>query len=538
MKPVARPNAWVAVEDDPSTQLTYAPRVHPAPLTVSVPGREPVRGSLVVVITNQTADPLAVSSIKLTVTVGTPGVEGAPLMPTTAGSHAIVSDTTDWHLAWPDQPVTSGTVDCLLTPKPGNASLAAGASVYVTVYDFQTVQVPSTSTVIVAETIGQGDPAFTNINVSTFPDGFYFDGLTVNVGPASALVPVAQVLQGAAVTLTWNSSVVDPKNQTVYWSSATGGQQHATPTKLGEWSTPAGRPLTSDTVFAVVIQAAGPGDEPLTASLATAVSVQNPALVAASASVGGALTADSGTLTNALSAGSAAVKGALTADSGTLTNALTAGSAAVKGALTADSGTLTNALTAGSATINGNISAVGNLGVHGYSPTAGLPPNWGGGVHTWDVYAEGTVGAGQGGNTKAYINYAGDLVAVTKAFVIEHPLSPEQSKLVHAVVEGPEYAVYYRGAGRLADGEAIVELPDYFEALTRPEGRTVQVTPRLPRHGEPGPIAPLAASDPEDGSFRVRAVTDDNPAQPFYWEVKAVRRDVEPLVTEVPRDAG
>ena len=367
MSAVARPNAWVAVEDDPSTQLAYAPRVHPAPLTVSVPGRDPVRGSLVVVITNQSPGPLAVSSIRFTVTVGQPGVQGTPLMPTTAGSHAVVSDTTTWSVTWPQQPITSGTADCVIGPQTGSsATLAAGASFYVEIYDFQTVQAPSTSTVIVAETIGNGDPAFTNINVSTFPDGFFFDGLTVNTGSAAALVPVAQVPRGSAVTLTWNSSVVDTRNQTVYWSSPTGGQQHATPTKLGEWSTPAGQPLTSDTVFVVVVQAAGPGDEPLTASLATAVSVQNPALVAASASVGGALTADSGTLTNALSAGSAAIKGALTADSGTVTNALAAGSGAIKGALSAGSAviagalraagaTVDNALTAGSATINGDL---------------------------------------------------------------------------------------------------------------------------------------------------------------------------------------
>jgi hypothetical protein len=172
-------------------------------LTVSVPGRDPTLGSLVVVITNQTPAAVAVASVTFTITVGQPGVQGTPLMPTTAGSHAVVSDTTTWSLAWPQQPITSGTVDCALTPQTGGtATLAAGASVYVEIYDFQTVQVPSTSTVLVTETIGNGTPAFTNIAVSTFPDGFFFDSLTVNTGSAGALVPVAQVVKGSGVTLT------------------------------------------------------------------------------------------------------------------------------------------------------------------------------------------------------------------------------------------------------------------------------------------------------------------------------------------------
>jgi len=361
MTPPARTNAWVAVEDDPSTQLTYAPRVHPAPLTVSVPGRDPTLGSLVVVITNQTPAPIAVAAVTFTITVGQPGVQGTPLMPTTAGSHALVSDTTTWSLAWPQQPITSGTVDCALTPQTGNtATLAAGASVYVEIYDFQTVQVPSTSTVLVTETIGTGNPAFTNLAVSTFPDGFFFDSLTVNTGSVGALVPVAQVVNGSGVTLTWNSSIVDTKKQTVYWSSPTGGQQRATPTKLGEWSTPADAPLTSDTVFMVVVEAGGAGDEPMPAALATGVSVQNPAVVASSASVGGALTAGSATITDVVTAGSATLKGALGADSATVKGALGADSATVKGALTAGSATITDAVTAGSATVNGAVQ-VGSL---------------------------------------------------------------------------------------------------------------------------------------------------------------------------------
>jgi hypothetical protein len=116
----------------------------------------------------------------------------------------------------------------------------------------------------------------------------------------------------------------------------------------------------------------------------------------------------------------------------------------------------------------------------------------------------------------------------TKNFHIDHPADPTRS-LVHSVVEGPEAAVFYRGEAALVDGRCEVELPAYFEALTRKDARTVQLTPRF--SGD-GPITSLAAGDVVGGKFRVRAIDDRAPAQRFYWEVKAVRADVDPIEVE------
>ncbi|HEX8054961.1 MAG TPA: hypothetical protein VF517_18405 [Thermoleophilaceae bacterium] len=327
---IARPNAWVSVDEEPATVLTYAPRVDPAPLTVSVPGRDPTLGALVVVITNGTPADVQVSSVTFTITVGQTGPDGPPLTPTGEGVKSLVSDTTNWSFDGPTSQVTSGSADYVLGPQTGSTvTLAAGASVYVEIYDFQTAESPSTSTVTVEEVIADGDPTFTNIGVSTFPDGFFFDSLAVTVPSDNALTPVAQVAGGTGVTLTWNTSLVDARNQTVYWSSPTSGQQQATPTKLGEWSTPPDQQLTSDTVFVVVVRAQGVRNEWMTASLATAVSVLDPALVASSASVSGALSAGS------VQAASATVSGGLEA-----------------GTLTAGTGTFGVLLAAGSATVN------------------------------------------------------------------------------------------------------------------------------------------------------------------------------------------
>lgn len=128
-----------------------------------------------------------------------------------------------------------------------------------------------------------------------------------------------------------------------------------------------------------------------------------------------------------------------------------------------------------------------------------------------------------------------------KSFIIDHPVSSDKY-LVHACVEGPTSDVFYRGQAQLVDGVCTVDLPDYFEALTELEGRTVQITPIcenitaefLDSECNHSVFANLAASSIIDGKFKVflgsgYTVRD----QKFYWRVDAVRKntefEVEPL---------
>ena len=118
--------------------------------------------------------------------------------------------------------------------------------------------------------------------------------------------------------------------------------------------------------------------------------------------------------------------------------------------------------------------------------------------------------------------------SVFKTFIIDHPQDPARH-LVHAALEGPEGAVYYRGAAQLSGGEARVKLPDYFEALTRAEGRTVQLTnidgfDRLA-------VRTVEGAKIHEGAFVVVS-EDPESVQRFDWEVKAVRADGPPLAVE------
>lgn len=124
-------------------------------------------------------------------------------------------------------------------------------------------------------------------------------------------------------------------------------------------------------------------------------------------------------------------------------------------------------------------------------------------------------------------NY-GYVIADYKLFCIPHPTKPGYN-LIHGSLEGPENGVFYRGEGRMVDREKQIVLPEYFEALTRKEGRTVLLTCK-------NGWSPIYYEEIVDGKFMVKTTEQGNPAQEFSWEVKAARADGEPLVAEKPQE--
>lgn len=376
---ITRPNSWVSQDAAATTQLTYALQLNPAPLTVSISGRDPILGSLEFVITNPTASAIALSSVAFTIQVGS---AGSNLTTTTANIGASISDSTNWIIQTPGT-ITSGPAIYTLSPQTGpSVSVAPGASIVVEIYNFPTVENPGNTTINVKETTGSIN--FTSFLVTTFPSGFYFHGLTATVEKGSQLVPVAQVATGSTTTLVWNSSVVDLASFTIYYSNAAQGQQSATPSDTGLWTS---GPLSADTVFTIVVTVSISGGSPLSAALSTTVSVLNPSLIAASivagtATVSGALTVSGATQANAINATGVTVTGDISA-SGTLT----AANETLSGALTANSATLASSLR-----INGS-SATPALSIGGVGVFNVDAPNTSGGRFT--IQNSGAVGINQ-----------------------------------------------------------------------------------------------------------------------------------------------
>lgn len=148
--------------------------------------------------------------------------------------------------------------------------------------------------------------------------------------------------------------------------------------------------------------------------------------------------------------------------------------------------------------IYGETSSTDGIGVYG-DATATEGTTYGGyfrsessAIYSCAIYAihAATTGFGRGvyGKTDSPLGYAGrfsgdvailgTLHKTAGSFLIDHPLDPENLLLRHNFVESPENLLIYRGKVRLDErGESVVELPEYFAALTKEDAASIHLTP-------------------------------------------------------------
>jgi hypothetical protein len=80
----------------------------------------------------------------------------------------------------------------------------------------------------------------------------------------------------------------------------------------------------------------------------------------------------------------------------------------------------------------------------------------------------GVSNSGQAGYFNGNVTVTGTLSKGAGSFKIDHPLDPENKWLYHSFVESPDMMNIYNGNVILDEkGEAVVKLPDYFEALNK-----------------------------------------------------------------------
>ena len=114
-----------------------------------------------------------------------------------------------------------------------------------------------------------------------------------------------------------------------------------------------------------------------------------------------------------------------------------------------------------------------------------------------DVYVNGTLSKGGG------------------SFKIDHPLDPENRYLYHSFVESPDMKNIYDGNITTdANGEAIVTLPAYFDALNRDFRYQLTVI---------GTFAQAIVSDEIQGNLFV--IRTSSPNVKVSWQVTGIRRD-------------
>jgi hypothetical protein len=128
------------------------------------------------------------------------------------------------------------------------------------------------------------------------------------------------------------------------------------------------------------------------------------------------------------------------------------------------------------------------------------------------------------------LDVTGAITAGTKDFKIDHPLDPQNKFLYHGSVESSEMMTIYTGNVNLDNGgEAIVSLPEWFEALNT--DFRYQLT-------SIGAAAPNLHIHEEIANHQF-SVAGGAPGMKVSWQVTAVRHDAyakaHPLVVEVDK---
>ena len=144
--------------------------------------------------------------------------------------------------------------------------------------------------------------------------------------------------------------------------------------------------------------------------------------------------------------------------------------------------------------------------------TGGAP--LGDGIDAYVAGSSGTFGP-WAGLFNGPINAAGDIVGDSISITIDHPLDPANKLLQHAAVESPDMKNIYDGnITTNAAGEAVVELPDYFEALNRDFRYQLTVIGQFAQA--------IVANKIANNRFIVHT---DKPNVEVSWQVTGIRKD-------------
>jgi hypothetical protein len=128
----------------------------------------------------------------------------------------------------------------------------------------------------------------------------------------------------------------------------------------------------------------------------------------------------------------------------------------------------------------------------------------------WGISTTGVAGLFSGD-----VSISGTLDAQTKNFKIDDPMDPANKFLVHASVESSEMKTIYDGTVTLdARGEALVRMPDWFEALN------TEFRYQLTCVGGYAPV--FIAQKIQNGEFRIAGGTAGLEVD---WQVTGVRHD-------------
>ncbi len=160
-----------------------------------------------------------------------------------------------------------------------------------------------------------------------------------------------------------------------------------------------------------------------------------------------------------------------------------------------------------------------STGVRGDGKNTGV---WGSSYTGDGVY--GYSESGYAGWFDGKVKVTGTLTKGGGAFKIDHPLDPENKYLYHSFVESPDMMDIYNGNVTTDEnGLAVVELPDWFEALNRDFRYQLTVIGRFAQA--------IVEQEVEDHRFTVRTNLGNVKVS---WQVTGIRKDPFANANRIP----
>jgi hypothetical protein len=180
--------------------------------------------------------------------------------------------------------------------------------------------------------------------------------------------------------------------------------------------------------------------------------------------------------------------------------------------------------------LRGQAGGIGGTGVTGNSG----PGPGGVGIKGTSIDPSGAAVQGTGPTAAKFtgnvvitgnLTVTGSVSKGSGSFQIDHPLDPENKTLSHSFVESPDMMNVYNGNVTLdANGEAVVTLPEWFEALNR------DFRYQLTAIGGPGPNL-YVAEEVAHNQFKIGGGSADLRVS---WQVTGVRQDAAAKLHRIP----
>jgi hypothetical protein len=136
----------------------------------------------------------------------------------------------------------------------------------------------------------------------------------------------------------------------------------------------------------------------------------------------------------------------------------------------------------------------------------------------------GPLGEGLAGFFIGDVDITGNLSKGGGSFKIDHPLDPENKYLYHSFVESPDMMNVYNGNITTdGNGDAVVELPDYFGALNKDFRYQLTVIGTFAQA--------MVAEEVKDNRFRIKT---NAAGVKVSWQVTGIRQDAFANKNRIP----